>query len=455
MTLKRRIAIYSSLFFSIIFGVTSILIFIQFSNFRKEEFKERLEEKALTSMKLLVEVQEVDKQLLQLIDRNSIHKLYNEKTLIFNDSLQLIYSSVDDVVIHWTVDDLKKLKEEKTLFKAEGKYEVYGIHYDSQNVEYYALISAEDKYGKRKIQFLSVLLLITFLVATSLVWIVSFNFTRKLVLPLDNFQQKITNISLNNLTERLEESNKNDEINLIAKAFNQMMFRIENAYKKQQEFTASASHELRTPVARITTQLENLAQLESHSNETKVYIENLKNDANQMADLITSLLLLSKVSDSNTELLQDRKRIDEIIFDAIAIVKRNYPDFHTHFELIENPQVEYKLDIICNDSLLRIAFVNLLKNAYLYSNDKKAIIEIEQLSSKQVLVRIKNNGEVLDFDEQQKLFQAFMRGKNSIHKPGSGLGLRISQRIFTYHGAQLNYTVSPPNWNQFEIILAV
>lgn len=455
MTLKRRIAIYSSLFFSIIFGITSVMIFFQFSNFRKEEFKERLEEKALTTMKLLVEVQEVDKQLLQLIDRNSIHKLYNEKTLIFNDSLQLIYSSVDDVVIHWTVDDLKKLKEKKTLFKAEGEYEVYGIYYDSQNVEYYALISAEDKYGKRKIQFLSVLLLITFLVATSLVWIVSFNFTRKLVLPLDNFQQKITNISLNNLTERLEESNKKDEINLIAKAFNQMMFRIENAYRKQQEFTANASHELRTPVARITTQLENLAQLENHSSETKVYINNLKNDANQMADLITSLLLLSKVSDNNIELLQDSKRIDEIVFDAIAIVKRIYPDFYPHFELIENPLVEYKLDIVCNDSLLRIAFVNLLKNAYLYSNDKKAIIEIAQLSNEQVLVRIKNNGEVLDADEQQKLFQAFMRGKNAIHKPGSGLGLRISQRIFTYHGAQLNYTISPPNWNQFEIILTV
>ncbi|MES2654024.1 MAG: HAMP domain-containing sensor histidine kinase [Bacteroidota bacterium] len=455
MTLKRRIAIYSSLFFSIIFGVTSVLVFVQFSNFRKDEFRERLEEKALTSMKLLIEVQEVDKQLLQLIDRNSIHKLYNEKTLIFNDSFQLIYSSVDDVVIHWTVDDLRKLKEEKTLFKADGEYEVYGIYYDSQSIDYYALISAEDKYGKRKIQFLSALLIITFLVATSVVWIVSFNFTRKLVLPLDNFQQKITNISLNNLTERLEESNKKDEINLIAKAFNQMMFRIENAYRKQQEFTANASHELRTPIARITTQLENLEQLESHSTETKIYIENLKNDANQMADLITSLLLLSKVSDNNTELLQDRKRIDEIIFDAIAIVKKHYPDFYPHFELIENPLVEYKLDIICNDSLLRIAFVNLLKNAYLYSNDKKAIIEIEQLSNEQVLVRIKNNGEVLDSDEQQKLFQAFMRGKNSIYKPGSGLGLRISQRIFTYHGAQLNYTVSPPNLNQFEIILTV
>jgi nitrate/nitrite-specific signal transduction histidine kinase len=256
MTIKQRIALYSSLFFSLLFGLTSIIIYYQFSNFREEEFKERLEEKALNTMKLLAEVQEVDNTLLQLIDKNSIHKLYNEKTLIFNDSLKLIYSSVDDVVINWTVDDLKKLKKEKTLFKTESEYEIFGIYYDSQNVDYYALISAQDKYGKRKLQFLNVVLTVSFLIATAIVWLASFNFTKRLILPLDNFQKKITNISSNNLTERLVETGKEDEINLIAKAFNQMMRRIEDSYKNQQEFTANASHELRTPIARIITQTQ-------------------------------------------------------------------------------------------------------------------------------------------------------------------------------------------------------
>jgi signal transduction histidine kinase len=272
------------------------------------------------------------------------------------------------------------------------------------------------------------------------------------MLPLDIFQKKITNISLNNLTERLFENNKKDEINLIAKAFNQMMFRIEKSYKKQQEFTANASHELRTPIARIITQLENLEQFETHSVETKKYLHSLKNDASQMADLVTSLLLLSKVSDSEMELLQDKKRIDEIIFDAISIVKKSDANFHSSFELIENPLFEYQLEIACNETLLTIAFVNLLKNACLYSTDKKAIIQIYHPNSEQLIVSIKNNGEVLNLEEQQILFQAFMRGKNSLNKPGSGLGLRIAQRIFTYHKSQLNYSITNDNLNLFEII---
>jgi signal transduction histidine kinase len=455
MTIKKRIALYSSLFFSALFGLTSIIIYYQFSDFREEEFKERLEEKALTTMKLLAEVQEVDKTLLQLIDRNSIHKLYNEKTLVFDDSLQLVYSSVDDVVIRWTVDDLKKLKKEKTFFKIDGEYEVYGIHYDSQNIEYYALISAQDKYGKRKLQFLSFVLTTTFLIATAIVWLVSFNFTKRLLLPLDNFQKKITNISLNNLTERLVETERKDEINLIAKAFNQMMFRIENSYKNQQDFTANASHELRTPIARIITQLENLEQLEKHSPETQTYLQNIKTDANNMAELVSSLLTLSKISETQIDFTNNKKRIDEIIFDSIALVKKNYPDFSSSFELIENPEFEYDLDIFCNESLLKIAFSNLFKNAYLYSANKKAFVEIEQISKNQMAVRIKNNGNTIENAEQHKLYDTFMRGKNSQNKPGSGLGLPLSKRIFNYHNASLNYTVTNQNLNQFEVIFII
>lgn len=455
MTIKKRIALYSSLFFSALFGLTSIIIYYQFSDFREEEFKERLEEKALTTMKLLAEVQEVDKTLLQLIDRNSIHKLYNEKTLVFDDSLQLVYSSVDDVVIRWTVDDLKKLKKEKTFFKIDGEYEVYGIHYDSQNIEYYALISAQDKYGKRKLQFLSFVLTTTFLIATAIVWLVSFNFTKRLLLPLDNFQKKITNISLNNLTERLVETERKDEINLIAKAFNQMMFRIENSYKNQQDFTANASHELRTPIARIITQLENLEQLEKHSPETQTYLQNIKTDANNMAELVSSLLTLSKISETQIDFTNNKKRIDEIIFDSIALVKKNYPDFSSSFDLIENPEFEYDLDIFCNESLLKIAFSNLFKNAYLYSANKKAFVEIEQISKNQMAVRIKNNGNTIENAEQHKLYDTFMRGKNSQNKPGSGLGLPLSKRIFNYHNASLNYTVTNQNLNQFEVIFII
>jgi K+-sensing histidine kinase KdpD len=97
----------------------------------------------------------------------------------------------------------------------------------------------------------------------------------------------------------------------------------------------------------------------------------------------------------------------------------------------------------------------LFKNAYLYSANKKAFVEIEQISKNQMAVRIKNNGNTIENAEQHKLYDTFMRGKNSQNKPGSGLGLPLSKRIFNYHNASLNYTVTNQNLNQFEVIFII
>lgn len=111
MTLKNRISLLVSLLFTILFGLASTLIFVLYSNFRKEEFRDRLEIKALSNIKLLVNVKEVDDQLLKMIDQNSINKLYDEKTLVFDSHFKLIYSSIDDAKINWSIDDLKYLKK--------------------------------------------------------------------------------------------------------------------------------------------------------------------------------------------------------------------------------------------------------------------------------------------------------------------------------------------------------
>src|SRR3712207_5829111 len=115
MQLKHRFPLIFSLLFSLVLAAVLLTIYQLFSNFRQQEFKERLSEKAETTVKLLLEVQEVDEQLLKIIDRNTLNRLYNEKVLIFNDSMQLIYSSIDDANISWEAQDLKRLKQEKSI----------------------------------------------------------------------------------------------------------------------------------------------------------------------------------------------------------------------------------------------------------------------------------------------------------------------------------------------------
>jgi len=449
MTLKNRISLLVSLLFTILFGLASTVIFVLYSNFRKEEFRDRLEIKALSNIKLLVNVKEVDDQLLKMIDQNSINKLYDEKTLVFDSHYKLIYSSIDDAKITWSIEDLKYLKKHKTFFKQQGNYEVYGVFYDTKDKDFYALISATDEYGKRKLLFLRYTLIASYIFFTFVCWILTSFMVKKAMSPLNLFHQKIKKINENNLDTRIESKSNKNEIDLIANEFNYMMDRIEISYQKQKEFTAHASHELRTPLSRITSKIENTVADSKTTTENKSFLKTILSDVNQLTELINSLLILSKIDDKNHQ-KNEVHRMDEILFSAIENLNKSFPDFVILFEMEESDNLDSALEIKGNKNLLEIALSNILKNACVYSDNKQAKVKIST-ENNYLLITISNTGKTLTENEQKNLFQPFMRGENSKGTSGFGLGLRIVQRILTLHKANITYSVSEENTNSFQL----
>jgi len=314
-------------------------------------------------------------------------------------------------------------------------------------------VVAEDKYGYRKLRYLGVLLISAFILSTVIVWLLTFAAMRGLLKPLDRFITEITNIGDRNLTTRLALTDRNDEIDRLGKAFNLMMERIESSYSRQQEFSAQASHELRTPLARIITQLENLEAGEPHSERTREYLRNLRADGHQMAELIHSLLLLAQFA--NDQQFTNIRRLDELLFSAFEQTKKFAPAIQMHFEidLEEGAEKDLNLEVACNESLLLQALINLLRNADLYSDNHLVNVHLKQVNESVLCLRISNSGPTLSAAEAGKIFDAFMRGSNARRKQGSGLGLRITQRILQYHGASIRYIAEGRNLNVFEVML--
>lgn len=449
MTLKNRISLLVSLLFTILFGLASTVIFILYSNYRKEEFRDRLEIKALSNIKLLVNVKQVDNQLLKIIDQNSINKLYDEKTLVFDSNYKLIYSSIDDAKINWSVDDLKYLKKNKTFFKQQGDYEVYGVFYDTNDKDFYALISATDNYGKKKLLFLRYTLIISYIFFTCVCWILTSFMVKKAMNPLHAFHQKIKNINENNLDTRIESKSTKNEIDLIADEFNFMMDRIELSYQKQKEFTAHASHELRTPLSRMTSQIENAMAEPELQPKDKSFLNSILDDVNHLSELINSLLILSKIDNRKAD-HHEVQRIDEILFSSIEKINKAFPDFVILFEMEESDDLDTALEVKGNRNLLEIALTNILKNACVYSDNKQAKVKIST-DHHHLIISVSNTGETLNEEEQKNLFQPFMRGRNSKGTSGFGLGLRIVQRILILHKANITYSVSNINTNLFQL----
>lgn len=450
MTLKNRISLLVSLLFTILFGLASTVIFVLYSNFRKEEFRDRLEIKALSNIKLLVNVKEVDDQLLKIIDQNSINKLYDEKTLVFDSHFKLIYSSIDDAKINWSVEDLKYLKKHKTFFKQQGDYEVYGVFYDTKDKDFYALISATDDYGKRKLLFLRYTLIISYILFTCICWVLTSFMVKKAMNPLSLFHQKIKNINENNLDTRIASKSNKDEIDLIANEFNFMMDRIEVSYQKQKEFTAHASHELRTPLSRITAQIENTVADPATSVKGKTFLTTILSDINHLTELISSLLILSKIDNNKNNEDNEVHRMDEILFSAIENLKRSFPEFIILFEIEESDNLDTALEVKGNKNLLEIALINVLKNACVYSDNKQALVKISTQEN-HLVISVLNTGKTLTETEQKNLFQPFMRGKNSKGTSGFGLGLRIVNRILTLHKSYITYNIPSSKENLFQL----
>uniref|UniRef100_UPI0035B4C3FB histidine kinase dimerization/phospho-acceptor domain-containing protein n=1 Tax=Flavobacterium sp. TaxID=239 RepID=UPI0035B4C3FB len=331
MTLKRKVAINISLAFSLLFGLAATFVYLRFTDFRKAEFEEKLENKAYNTAKLVDEIKRIDNVALQILDRKTLNKINNEKILVFDHNYHLIYTSIDDAKIKWTKNDLLQLNKKRTFFRTIDDKELLGIRFDfSKNDRYYVLILGQDKYGISKMNFLLVSLIVSFVISILFIWTFTYFLIKKSLQPLDDFQEKITTISANQLNLKLPESNTNNEIDLLTKAFNNMLDRLEKSFSMQKEFTSNASHELYTPLTRIALQIENLMTKEEHSEGTKKYLKNINNDIHQVADLINALLLLARVE--KTEINKNFKpiRIDDIILKANELTAKNYPELIVH-----------------------------------------------------------------------------------------------------------------------------
>lgn len=446
MTLKTRFSLIFSLLFSVVLASILLVVYYLFADFRKEEFSERLSEKAQSTVRLLLAVKEVDDTLLRIIDRNAVN-MYNERILVFNDQMELIYKSVDDAAVRWTPADLQQIKERQRVFKRSSKMDVLGLYYDFDNRDYFVLVAAEDRYGNSKLNYLAYLLVGAFLVGTALMWVVSFYVSRRSLAPLGRVTHQIREITGKNLTVRLPQTASQDEINDLSGSFNQMMDRIDRAYSSQKEFTANASHELRTPLARMIAQLENLLKETPPGERQEAVLRSIAEDSYLLSDIVTSLLLLSEM-ESSTKLNGFKPvRLDEVVFLSAARLVRSYPRFRLQFEIEQAEGREVSLEVAADETLLAIAVGNLLKNAYLYSTTGVVQCILREEDGGMQLVII-NQGPVPEVEDTTSLFRTFTRGSNSAQKPGSGIGLSIVNRIMNYHRASVHYQVAAPDTNK-------
>lgn len=451
MSLKRKIALTLSISFSLLFGIVLIIIYVSFNDFRKEEFRERFVRRLDFTTNFISKSKNFEMEAPIFFNENSDNILLNETILIFNSKKELIYSTIKDRKITWDRNLLKEVDQKKSIHIEKTFPEVYAALRNINGENYYILTSAFDTNGQSKLDYLKYLLITAYITSTLLIGFFSYYFMGRFLRPLEDLNKEISEVTAHKLTTQVPVEHSNDEISILARSFNTMIVRLNDVFQSQKDFTASASHEIRTPITRMAFQLENLIKLEQHSPETLSALKQMQKDVYQLSDLTNSLLLLTKFDKENIQSIYEEVRIDEVIFESFEQVQKSYPNLKMDFLIAENESENAFLTIEGVQSLLDIVFINLLKNAAVYSDDGDAKVLITE-DDRNLIVEVASVGSAISEEEQSRLFDAFMRGNNAQHIAGSGLGLRIVKRILEYHGAEIQYSSPEQNINKFSVV---
>ena len=223
-------------------------------------------------------------------------------------------------------------------------------------------------------------------------------------------------------TPRLEIP-KEREIGELVENFNHMAEQLSKKETLASDFITSISHEFKTPLATIRGYAQLLNEGVS-SEKREQYVAIITKKVDVLTDLVTKILELSKLENTETVLPREWFSLDEQIRKNILFLE---PDWSgKQIEMI--PEL-IPLNICGNKELLGEIWQNLLDNAIRFTPTCGRIIITMEEQAENVSIVFRDNGVGMDEETQSHIFEKFYQGANQTVKKGSGLGLAITKRI--------------------------
>jgi signal transduction histidine kinase len=226
---------------------------------------------------------------------------------------------------------------------------------------------------------------------------------------------------------------------------------VNKSYEQQKQFVSDASHEMRTPLAIISGELEVALKKIRTDIEYKQIITSSKEEIDRLSNLVENLLFLARGDQTGKKFQFEPIDITDLLDSLIRDYKLK----------IENKKLKVSFKpagsnpvIWGQSSMLRTLFSNLIDNAVKYTPEKGRIwIKISSLSHF-VIINVKDNGIGIAPDNQPEIFDRFYRADPSRSKTkGFGLGLAITKSIINMHNGRILVSSSPGKGSAFTVYL--
>ena len=284
--------------------------------------------------------------------------------------------------------------------------------------------------------------------------------SRRALTPLHDLSTKIGKIQAQNLSESLEIPDSNDEISQLTASFNKMLSRLDDAFTAQKQFSASAAHELRTPLAVMQTNLEVFARKKTPSTEEYQEIFSLIQEQtgrlSHLAEILLDMTGIQTVERSETISLAELT--EEVFCDLASVAEQK------QIELIQR---DGDCTVTGSYLLLYRAVYNLVENAIKY-NHPSGKVTVTLHPGKVILdassqphpadcafIEISDTGIGISPEYQEKIFAPFFRVDKSRSRAmgGAGLGLALVNEIARQHGGLVRVLESSKKGSTIALII--
>ena len=273
----------------------------------------------------------------------------------------------------------------------------------------------------------------------------------KILQPIACIDALAREISEKTLDKRIPLGPNRDELYGLSSSLNQMFDRLQFSFQRQKEFIASASHELKTPIAMQRLFLGEAMQRNDLPSDFVVRLSCQSEILLRMDRLVKNLLSLSalELKETFTSTQVDLARlISTILSEFDEIIQAS--DIRLEIEL------ENSVFLSGDEENLRRMMINLIDNAIKYNNKENGRIRVSlKKNTQDAKIVIYNTGQGIPEAEQNRIFDQFYRIEKSRASTsgGSGLGLTIVQRIVELHHGRIEIKSEYGSWSRISILL--
>ena len=276
--------------------------------------------------------------------------------------------------------------------------------------------------------------------------------SRRILHPIRDIIDTAKEIEINNLGKRLDESDRKDELQELARTINYMLNRIQAGVEQQQRFVADASHELRTPVTVISGYANMLDRWGKR--DVSILDEGIAaiiSEASNMQSLIEKLLFLARVDQGKQLLKKEPLKLERLVEEVVQETRLIAPDHQ--ITLCQNDPVIIWADAFAIKQLLRIFIENSIK----YTPAGGNICIASRKTDTQLELTVQDTGIGIPEEDQARIFDRFYRVDKSRSKTtgGTGLGLSIACWIAKQHASTIHLASKPGKGTSITVVIPI